>query len=209
MSLSCSSSGKKSENDYLPILENFVEDLLTTLNLPEWPASEIFLHNVCAILIGNLSKTTENHIVRASFLDLLGNILARMKQETLSTTENAGLFDTPKVCLTCSVNWLTLKKDVISNGQPSDEQEDASCICKKGYKGDFMLDCDSCHKWFHGHCVGVNPAHPPDTWFCSMCQIRSKVETQIKENNKKVGVSFDSFDNIVRKQTMHQKWKSR
>jgi hypothetical protein len=40
-------SSKKLESDYRPILQNLVEDLLVTLNLPEWPASEILLSIIC------------------------------------------------------------------------------------------------------------------------------------------------------------------
>lgn len=36
-------ASKIHENDYRPILENFVEDLLHVLNLPEWPAAETLL----------------------------------------------------------------------------------------------------------------------------------------------------------------------
>lgn len=40
-------------------------------------------------------------------------------------------------------------------------EEDARCICNKGDFGSFMLDCDDCHKWFHGACVGIDAANPP------------------------------------------------
>jgi hypothetical protein len=33
----------KSENDYRSMFENFVEDMLTAHNLPEWPAAELVL----------------------------------------------------------------------------------------------------------------------------------------------------------------------
>lgn len=42
-------SSKIEEIDYRPIFENFVQDLLTTVNKPEWPAAELMLS-----VLGNL-----------------------------------------------------------------------------------------------------------------------------------------------------------
>ena len=33
----------KGEEDYRPLFENFVQDLLATVNKPEWPAAELIL----------------------------------------------------------------------------------------------------------------------------------------------------------------------
>ena len=35
----------------------------------------------------------------------------------------------------------------------------------------FMLDCDKCHRWFHGACVGVPAAETelPEVWHCDHC----------------------------------------
>jgi len=35
-----------------------------------------------------------------------------------------------------------------------------------------MLDCDDCHRWFHGFCVDVDSANPPETWYCDNCMVR-------------------------------------
>lgn len=57
-------SHKKYENDYRPILQNLVEDLLLTLNMPEWPASEILLSIICRnlakIVMSDEKDTTES-----------------------------------------------------------------------------------------------------------------------------------------------------
>ena len=41
----------KDEDDFRPLFENFVQDLLTTLNLPEWPASEVLLTLLGILLV--------------------------------------------------------------------------------------------------------------------------------------------------------------
>ena len=43
--------GGKDEDDYRPLFENFVQDLLSTLNLPEWPASEALLTLLARLLV--------------------------------------------------------------------------------------------------------------------------------------------------------------
>jgi len=42
----------KGEEDYRPLFENFVQDLLSTVNKPEWPSSELLLSILGRILVG-------------------------------------------------------------------------------------------------------------------------------------------------------------
>lgn len=47
--------GSKNEDiDYRPLFENFVQDLLTTVNKPEWPASELLLSLLSTMLVCHL-----------------------------------------------------------------------------------------------------------------------------------------------------------
>ena len=50
-------SGGKDEDDFRPLFDNFVQDLLATLNLPEWPASEVLLTLLGMLLVSK-------HVVR-------------------------------------------------------------------------------------------------------------------------------------------------
>lgn len=59
-----------------------MKDLLDTLNLPEWPASEVVLHLLTTALVANLTNSTHpNNLLRQVSLELLGSILAKMKEE--------------------------------------------------------------------------------------------------------------------------------
>ena len=49
----------KGEEDYRPLFENFVYDLLSTLNKPEWPAAELLLSLLGKLLV---SKTSISHL---------------------------------------------------------------------------------------------------------------------------------------------------
>ncbi len=34
--------------------------------------------------------------------------------------------------------------------------EERYCICNKEWKGELMIECDRCEKWFHGDCIGYH-----------------------------------------------------
>lgn len=52
--LLCRCCGGKEEDDFRPLFDNFVHDLLTTLNLPEWPASEVLLTLLGVLLVSGV-----------------------------------------------------------------------------------------------------------------------------------------------------------
>lgn len=56
----------KGEEDYRPLFENFVQDLLSTVNKPEWPSSELLLSLLGRILVRTPHPETGN---RLSVLD--------------------------------------------------------------------------------------------------------------------------------------------
>ena len=54
----------KGEDDYRPLFENFVQDLLSTVNKPEWPSSELLLSLLGRILVSYCSdKTVRNNTI--------------------------------------------------------------------------------------------------------------------------------------------------
>lgn len=56
-----------------------------------------------------------------------------------------------------------------------DEPAPVYCTCRRPYDGRFMVMCDGCEEWFHGHCVRLSArqgrvlASSPDPWFCPQC----------------------------------------
>lgn len=57
------------------------------------------------------------------------------------------------------------------------------CICQSEYdKKRFYIQCDACHSWFHGDCVGVTPerAEAIDEYVCEGCS-KLKVPAEAKE----------------------------
>ena len=60
-------------------------------------------------------------------------------------------------------------------------EEDTTCICGRSNRIDkFMLDCDRCHKWFHGSCVQIRKDDIPEFWVCDDCKMLCCVKEQAK-----------------------------
>lgn len=74
---------KQGEDDYRIIFENFLADLLTTANRPEWPASEILLTFLSRILMKNFSNNTLPIQTRLQSLDYLGSVAAQLRKDTI------------------------------------------------------------------------------------------------------------------------------
>ena len=53
------------------------------------------------------------------------------------------------------------------------------CFCGRAYDPNetatFMLDCDNCHRWFHGTCVGIDLLQ---SWLCDHCRLSTAVTDQ-------------------------------
>lgn len=76
--------GSKSEEiDYRPLFENFVQDLLTTVNKPEWPATELLLSLLGKLLVNNFSNKSVDMSLRVASLDYLGVVAARLRKDAV------------------------------------------------------------------------------------------------------------------------------
>ncbi|CAF3667344.1 unnamed protein product [Rotaria sp. Silwood1] len=74
---------KQGEDDYRIIFENFLADLLTTANRPEWPASEILLTLLSRILMKNFSNQSIPISIRLQSLEYLGSVAAQLRKDTI------------------------------------------------------------------------------------------------------------------------------
>lgn len=83
-----------------------MQDLLSTLGLPEWPASEVLLTllgmllvscwspqlgcvamSVCVVQVGAFSNRSNEHQLRVTALEHLGVIAARLRRDAVSSTQ--------------------------------------------------------------------------------------------------------------------------
>lgn len=62
---------------------------------------------------------------------------------------------------------------------PEPKEEVNRCFCGRDLDT-FMLDCDRCHSWFHGSCVGITKDTVPETWVCDDCTLQRSILDQAK-----------------------------
>uniref|UniRef100_A0A6B2KW35 Sister chromatid cohesion protein n=1 Tax=Arcella intermedia TaxID=1963864 RepID=A0A6B2KW35_9EUKA len=170
ISTNTAQSNKEKEAEYRTILSNLVEDLLTTLNLPEWPSSELLLSVLGRNLVQNVVKKDTNEALRMLSIQLLGTIASRVQQDVILCKEST-LFVFPKA--------RKLNEDGSVVGGEIDE-----CICKQTIEGistASMIDCDRCRRWFHCECVAVDQVNPPKTWYCDPCLILRQINQHKKQ----------------------------
>lgn len=78
-------TSKSEEIDYRPIFENFIQDLLTTVNKPEWPASELMLSVLGRLLVANFVNKNLDMSLRVASLDYLGVVAARLRRDSVTS----------------------------------------------------------------------------------------------------------------------------
>ncbi|CAJ1068917.1 nipped-B-like protein A isoform X3 [Xyrichtys novacula] len=76
---------KQGEEDYRPLFENFVQDLLSTVNKPEWPAAELLLSLLGRLLVHQFSNKQTEMALRVASLDYLGTVAARLRKDAVSS----------------------------------------------------------------------------------------------------------------------------
>ena len=176
----CSKKGEEGgASEFRPILANLIDDLLIVQLLPEYPAADLLLLSFCRKLSDDLLKNSsvtgkkgqsENMSAESTYIstamDTLGTICSDIADK-LSTHR-----DNPMTLPRATELNESLKMEKISSNQ---------CICgRTGLVDTFMLDCDRCHGWFHGLCVGIRKDNLPENWICDECKLQIIVEEQTK-----------------------------
>ncbi|KAI7795005.1 CXXC-type zinc finger protein 1b [Triplophysa rosa] len=71
------------------------------------------------------------------------------------------------------------------------------CICRKPDINCFMIGCDNCNEWFHGHCINVTEkmAKAIREWYCHQCQeMDPSLEIRYRKKNRDKNVDSESYD---------------
>ncbi|XP_026212056.1 nipped-B-like protein A isoform X2 [Anabas testudineus] len=76
---------KQGEEDYRPLFENFVHDLLSTVNKPEWPAAELLLSLLGRLLVHQFSNKQTEMALRVASLDYLGTVACRLRKDAITS----------------------------------------------------------------------------------------------------------------------------
>ena len=199
--------GEGGASEFRPVLSNLLEDLLLVQMLPEFPSAEMVLMQICRKLCDDLiansavggTSTKKSASAEATYLttamDTIGTICSDVVGKICLARENPLIF--PK-----AVDIDTIDDD----GDPMrDSKEVNRCFCgRKTLVDTFMLDCDRCHNWFHGSCVGVAKDKLPDTWVCDECTMQLMVLDQMRKFSSMHGTSFDErTDELVNEDKVH------
>ncbi|KAI4375279.1 hypothetical protein MLD38_013167 [Melastoma candidum] len=159
------------------IMENLVVDLLTTLNLPEYPASAPILEVFCVLLLQNAGLKSKDISARSMAIDLLGLIAAHLKQDAL-------------ICKREKF-WILQE---LAGGDGTEEQcpLDVCSVCLDGRVTKSLYTCQSCQKMFHADCMTMSE-HDVSiaSWSCQFCVckrqlsvLQSYCRSQYKDNKK-------------------------
>ncbi|KAH6830353.1 PHD finger family protein [Perilla frutescens var. hirtella] len=159
------------------IMENLVMDLLTTLNLPEYPASAPILEVLCVLLLQNAGLKSKDIAARTMAIDLLGTIAARLKHDAvLCRKENF---------------WIV---QVLMNGENGDPNylRDVCSICLDSTAERSTLECQGCQRPFHFDCIGEREQDASSRSFdCQVCLcekqllvLKTHCESQSKDDQK-------------------------
>ncbi|TXG57919.1 hypothetical protein EZV62_015748 [Acer yangbiense] len=160
------------------MMENLITDLLTTLNLPEYPASAPILEVLCVLLLQNAGLKSKDISARSMAIDLLGTIAARLKQEAVF----------------CGRDKFWILQELVSGD--SDERcypKDACSVCLDGRIEKKLCMCQGCQRLFHADCMGVREHEVSNRgWYCQFCLCRNQLlvlqsycTSQCKDDGKK------------------------
>mmetsp|Transcript_29228 Transcript_29228/g.60734 ORF Transcript_29228/g.60734 Transcript_29228/m.60734 type:complete len:1733 (-) Transcript_29228:882-6080(-) len=169
----CSRKGEEGgASEFRPILHNLIDDLLFVRQLPEYPSAEMILFYLSQRLghdllrASSMSKSSAQQMEAtylATAMDALGKITSAVASGLLLNRESR--FQLP---------------ESMSPGQFDPKEEVNRCFCGRGNLDTFMLDCDRCHSWYHGSCVGITKDTVPEVWLCDDCILQTVILEQAK-----------------------------
>ncbi|CAK1552044.1 unnamed protein product [Leptosia nina] len=84
---------RSEEVDFRPLFENFVHDLLTTVNKPEWPATELLLSLLGTMLLKYMSDKSMEMPVRVASLEYLGLVASRLRRDSVHSRAKLSTMD--------------------------------------------------------------------------------------------------------------------
>lgn len=198
--LRCSRKGEEGgASEFRPILHNLIDDLLTVRYQPEFPAAEMLLLYLSSRLGNDLmraSSAPKNAPVEPTYLstamDAFGKITSAVASSLLQYRENP----------------FQMLPETLSPSDCEPKEEVNRCFCGRGTIDAFMVDCDRCHSWYHGSCIGITKDTVPDTWFCDDCTLQTAVleqaEVFARGNNSSAALTSFDHSHGLRQLLLHQ-----
>ncbi|CAI0454365.1 unnamed protein product [Linum tenue] len=142
------------------LMENLVTDLLTTLNLPEYPASALILEVLCVLLLQNAGLKSKDVSARSMAIDLLGMIATSLKHDSVSCRQE-------KFWILQALD----SEDDVGCSFP----KDACCVCLDRRVGKALFMCQGCNRLFHSDCTGGRECEANQNWHCQICLCKKQL----------------------------------
>lgn len=73
----------KDEEDRKVIFENFIQDLLTTVDKPEWPSSELLLGIIGKCLAHTFTEKSNDIAIRTTSLEYFGLVATHLRKHLI------------------------------------------------------------------------------------------------------------------------------
>ena len=80
--------------------------------------------------------------------------------------------------------------------QVDPSKEVNGCFCGREKSNVFSLDCDRCHRWFHGNCLRIAKDYTPTHWNCDECKMILLAMEQL-------GLEFDEEKDLGEEERAH------
>nr|VZH95966.1 unnamed protein product [Spirometra erinaceieuropaei] len=106
-------STTRGEDDYRIIFENFVNDLLLTVNKPEWPAAEVMLSLLGSLLVQQFNNKSLDQAIRVTSVDYLGTVASTLRRDAVTSQLKEHDID-------------LIIKELIDGNQSDSEEEEGS-----------------------------------------------------------------------------------
>ncbi|XP_010550011.1 PREDICTED: nipped-B-like protein B isoform X2 [Tarenaya hassleriana] len=135
------------------VIENLVTDLLTTLNLPEYPSASPILEVLCVLLLQNAGLKSKDVSARSMAIDLLGTIAARLKRDAVL----------------CNKDKFWILEESNSENRADHVRSKDCSICSGEREGNLLI-CQICRRLYHADCMGLKDLEiPSQNWQCPFC----------------------------------------
>ena len=190
------------EPEHKALLEDFVRDVLVHVGRPEWPAAPLVAERLGTCFCQRLSqgaKERDEGGARLKAKDKRPPTRAT-RRRGCSRSSSSARSSPPSTSTSGSTRRRRSLPQAARGGQrraqPTDEGEVTACVCGVAYdeRLGFMLDCDLCHRWFHGACVGVpsDEKDLPEQWYCDQCRLSTAVADQRQRMARLLNLSSDA-----------------
>eukprot|EP00066_Takifugu_rubripes_P013950 XP_011603216.1 PREDICTED: nipped-B-like protein B isoform X2 [Takifugu rubripes] len=134
---------KQGEEDYRPLFENFVHDLLSTVNKPEWPAAELLLGLLGRLLVHQFSNKQTEMALRVASLDYLGTVASRLRKDAVTINVDQKSIDRILRGIPGDDEVQQLQKALLDYLDEHNETDSALMFAKKFYIAQWFRDTSS------------------------------------------------------------------